>query len=127
MFDYSRFFNSAKLDIGYISVVSIKNTIKVLNMPASFYTASRDIVEEDNLNNTIKVYSGSIGESMAEATLEKKEVFLDKEEMTQQIVTPDLTLDREKGHGTNSAGEPHATRRLVSYAEVPPDIVAMGT
>jgi hypothetical protein len=80
MFNYSQFFNPAKLDIGHISVVSIKNTIKVLDMSALFYAASRDIVEEDDLDDTIKVYSGSIGESRAEAILEKKEVSLDKEE-----------------------------------------------
>jgi hypothetical protein len=52
-------------------------------MLTPFYTTSRDIVEEDNSDNTIKVYSGSIDESIAEATLKKKEVFLDKEETTQ--------------------------------------------
>jgi hypothetical protein len=51
-------------------------------MSASFYAAFRDIVEEDNLDNTIKVYSGPIDESIAEATLKKEEVFLDKEEIT---------------------------------------------
>jgi hypothetical protein len=60
MFNYSQFFNLAELNIDYISIVSIKNTIKVLNMPALFYAASRDIVEENNLNNTIKVYSSSV-------------------------------------------------------------------
>jgi hypothetical protein len=83
MFNYSWFFDLAKLDIGYISIVSIKDTIKVLNMSALFYTASRDIVEEDDLDDTIKVYSGPIGESRAEAILEEEEVFLDKEETTQ--------------------------------------------
>jgi hypothetical protein len=53
-------------------------------MPALFYAPSRDIIEEDDLNNTIKVYSGPIHKSMAEATLEEKdeEEFLDKEEIT---------------------------------------------
>jgi hypothetical protein len=46
-----------------------------------FYTTSRDIVKEDNLDNTIKVYSSSIGESIIETTLKKKEVFLDKKEI----------------------------------------------
>jgi hypothetical protein len=96
-------------------------------MSTPFYAAFRDIVEEDNLDNTIKVYSGPISESIAEATLEEEEVFLDKEEMTQQIVTPDLTLDRENSHSTNSAEETRATRRPASYAEVPPDTVAIGT
>jgi hypothetical protein len=68
MFNYSRFFNLAKLDISYISTVSIKDTIKVLDMPALFYTASRDIVEEDDLDNTIKVYSSSIHKSIVETT-----------------------------------------------------------
>jgi hypothetical protein len=83
MFNYSWFFNLAKLNIDYISIVSIKNTIKVLDISALFYTALRDIVEKDDLDNTIKVYSSSIDESIAEATLKKKEVFLDKKEMTQ--------------------------------------------
>jgi hypothetical protein len=52
-------------------------------MPALFYATSRDIVEEDDLDNTIKVYSSSISESRVEAILEKKEVFLDKEEIIQ--------------------------------------------
>jgi hypothetical protein len=68
MFNYSQFFNPAELNIDYISAVSIKNTIKVLNMPAPFYITSRDIVEEDNLNNTIKVYSSSVRGSVAETT-----------------------------------------------------------
>jgi hypothetical protein len=79
MFNYSRFFDLAELDISYISAVSIKNTIKVLDMPALFYAASRDIVEEDDLDNTIKIYSGPIGESIAETTPEKEEESLDKE------------------------------------------------
>jgi hypothetical protein len=82
MFNYSQFFDPAKLDIGHISAVNIKNTIKVLNMPAPFYAAFRDIVEEDDLDDTIKVYSSPIGESIAEATLEEEEVSLDKEEIT---------------------------------------------
>jgi hypothetical protein len=81
MFNYSQFFNLAKLNIGYISAVSIKNTIKVINILTLFYAVFKDIVEEDNLDNTIKVYSSSIDESIAEATLKKKEVFLDKEEI----------------------------------------------
>jgi hypothetical protein len=96
-------------------------------MSALFYTTSRDIVEEDNLDDTIKVYSGSIGESIAEATLEKKEVFLDKEEITQQIVTSNLILDREKGYSTNSVEETRATYRLVSYIEVSSNTVVIGT
>jgi hypothetical protein len=51
-------------------------------MSALFYAASRDIVEEDDLDDTIKVYSSSIDESMAEATPKEEEVFLDKEEIT---------------------------------------------
>jgi hypothetical protein len=101
MFNYSQFFNLAELDIDYISIVNIKNTIKV--------------------------YSDSIGESMAEATLEKKEVFLDKKETTQQIVTLNLTPDREKDYGTNSIEETRATYRPVSYIEVPSNTVAIGT
>jgi hypothetical protein len=41
-------------------------------MSALFYIASKDIVEEDDLDNTIKVYSSSINESIAEAILKKK-------------------------------------------------------
>jgi hypothetical protein len=125
MFNYSRFFDPAELDIGHISAVNIEDTIKVLDMPAPSYAASRDVVEEDNSDDTIKVYSSPIGESMAEATPEEEEVSLDEEEMTQQMVTPDPTPDRENGHSTDSAGETRATRRPASYAEVPPDAVAM--
>jgi hypothetical protein len=46
-----------------------------------FYAAFRDIVEEDDLNNIIKIYSSSIDKSIAEATLKKKEEFLDKEQI----------------------------------------------
>jgi hypothetical protein len=79
MFNYSRFFDPAELDMGHISAMSIKNTIKVLDMPAPFYTAFRDIVEEDDPDDTIKVYSGPIGESIAEATPEEEEESSDKE------------------------------------------------
>lgn len=43
------------------------------------------------------------------------------------MATPDLTLDRGNGHGTDSAGEMRPTRRPIRYAEVHPDAVAMGT
>jgi hypothetical protein len=127
MFNHSRFFNPAELDISYISAVSIKNTIKVLDMPALFYAASRDIVEEDDPDDTIKVYSSPIGESMAEATPEEEEESSDEEQTAQQMATPDLTPDRENGYSTDGAGETRATRRPASYAEVSSDAVAMGT
>jgi hypothetical protein len=72
-FEYSRFFDPAELDTGHISVVSIEDIIEALDMPALFYAASRDIVEGDDPDDTIKVYSGPIRESIAEATPEKKE------------------------------------------------------
>jgi hypothetical protein len=37
-------------------------------MSALFYAAFRDIIEEDNLNNTIKVYSDSIHGLIIETT-----------------------------------------------------------
>jgi hypothetical protein len=45
----------------------------------------------------------------------------------QQIVTSNLILDREKGYSTNSAEETRATYRLVNYAKVPSNIVAIDT
>jgi hypothetical protein len=71
VFDYSRFFNPAELDIGHISAVSIEDVIKVLDMPVLFYATSNDITEEDeteSIGDTIEVDSGPIGRSMAEAT-----------------------------------------------------------
>lgn len=67
-FDHSRFFDPGELDIGHISAVSNEDTIKVLDMPVPSYAASRDIVEEDDLNDTSEVYSGPVGGPVAGAT-----------------------------------------------------------
>jgi hypothetical protein len=72
MFDHSRFYDPAELDIGHISAVSIEDTVEVLDMSAPYYAASRDIVEEDDLNDTIEVYSGPVGGPVAEATQEEE-------------------------------------------------------
>jgi hypothetical protein len=109
--DHSRFFNPAELDKGHISGVSIEDVIEVLDVPAPSYAASRDITEEDDPDDTIEVYSGPIGESIAGATPEEEEESSDEGETAQQMVTPDLTPDRENGHSTDSAGETRAIRR----------------
>jgi Reverse transcriptase (RNA-dependent DNA polymerase) len=125
-FDHSRFYDPAELDIGHSSAVSIEDIIEVLDMPAPSYSSSRDITEEDDLNDTIEVYSGPVGTAVAEEAREEEE--LSEEEPVQQMATPDPTPDRKTGHSTESAAETHAIRSAARQpTEVPPDAVAMGT
>ena len=124
-FDHSRFFDPAELDVGHISAVSVEDTVEVLDMPAPSY-ASNDVVEEDDPDDTIEVYSGPVGGSTAAPNQEEEEEPSD-EEPAQQMATPDPTPDREIGHGADAAGETHAIRSPEDHAEVPDDAVAMNT
>jgi hypothetical protein len=70
-FNHSLFYNLMKLDINYISIVNIKNTIKILNILTPFYPAFKDIIEEDeteSIKNTIKVNSSLMSRAITEGT-----------------------------------------------------------
>ena len=128
-FDHSRFFDPAELDISQISGIRIEETIEVLDFPEPSWTTS-DIIEEDDLYDTIEVYPGPVGGTTREATQAAQAAHAEEssdDEPAQQMATPDPTPERDTDNGTENAGESQTSRSLTQQPEIPSDAVAMNT